>query len=236
MDDPFPTTQWSELFALRAQGDEGARLALAHLYERYWPALYAYLRRRGRDPEWAEDILQGFFAQLLDRETVATLDLSGKLRAFLLASLKNYIVDEFHRENARKRRPEQPLLSLDVEVAEAAFRRMESKELTPEQVYEQRWAMATVESAARSLAEQERAKGQADAYALLAPHVVGGVAGLGYREIAERLEASESAIKVRVHRLRKRLGELVRAEVEMGAAPGASVRGEVFEMVGTASP
>jgi RNA polymerase sigma-70 factor (ECF subfamily) len=231
MADPFPTTQWSEIFALRALGEDGSSRAVAHLYQRYWTPLYAYLRRRGHDADWAADVLQGFFAHLLDHDVVSRLDTSGKLRAFLLAALKNFAFGELERERAQKRRPAQPMISLDLDVAERGYLQIPSADLTPEQVYEKRWALAMVERAVARLEERERKAGREETFRSLRGHVLGGSKVAPYREVAAEVGASEAALKVRVHRLRKRLGEVLREEIEQTVPDARLVDDEVRHLL-----
>lgn len=236
----FPTTQWTEFFALRDGPDpEGHRLALAHLYERYWRPLYAYLRRRGWSPDQSADLLQGFFASLLDRDVVSRLDLTGRLRAFLIAMLRNYVSDQLDRDRTLKRSPPEPLLSLDVETAEEAYREIPSPEMTPEEVYERRWADEMVSRARERLERSEVRAGRADAFRSLREHVVGGSGASTYREIGAEIGLSDSAVKVRVHRLRKRFGRLLREDIALTVDDPESVDDELrflLRVLGETSP
>lgn len=229
--DPFPTTRWTELFALRDLGPEGARLAFGRLYERYWIPLYGFLRRRGHAPDDAADLLQEFFAHLLDRDFLSRLELTGRLRAFLLASLKNFMRDERDRRRAAKRQPGLPLVSLDVEAAERAYLEVPSGEASPEEIYERRWAEGMIERATARLEETERRAGRDRDFALLRAHVLGDDEGVPYRRIAEDLGVSESAIKVRVHRLRKRFGRFLREDIELTVDDEAAVDDELRHLL-----
>lgn len=237
MNDPFPTTEWTQFFALRDGEDpEGRRLALEHLYRRYWAPLYSYLRRRGFDQERTSDLLQGFFAYLLERDVVARLDLSGKLRAFLIATCKNYVSSELDKERTQKRSPQQPLLSLDLEAAERNYRRIPSTELTPDEVYEQRWAQELMHRARQRLERSETEAGRADLFQLISAAVYEESPRPNYREIAAATDNSESAVRVRVHRLRKRLVRFLREEAKLTLTKQDSVDDELGHLASLIEP
>ena len=232
MHDPFPTTQWTAFFALRDSADpEGRRFALAHLYERYWQPLYVYLRRRGFDQDQSADLLQGFFTHLLERAFVDRLDLSGRLRAFLIAALKNYLSHEREKAQALRRNPGPRAVSLDIEAAETAFREIPSAELTPDQVYEQRWALEMMSRARQRLARSEERAGRSELFARIADSVYGDAGTSSYAEIAQELDVSEPALRVRVHRLRKRLGRLLREDIALTVSESDAIDDELRHLV-----
>lgn len=232
MTDPFPTTQWTVFLGLRDGLDpEGRRLALEHLYERYWQPLYAYLRRRGFNAEQSADLLQGFFVHLLEREYVERLDLEGRLRAFLLGSLKHFIADELAKERAHKRSPRRELLSLDTDAAEQAFRQLPSVELNPEQAYERQWAAEMMQRAQRRLRRTETSAGRGAAFERLAPSVFGEPDDLPYAEVAAALDITEAATRVRVHRLRKRLGRMLREDIALTVVDAQDVDEELRHLI-----
>lgn len=212
--DQFRTTQWSVVLAARADGVPEAHEALASLCQKYWGPLYAYVRRRGYSIEDAQDITQGFFATFLERDSVreATPE-RGKFRAYLLAALKHYMVSEWRREQAQKRGGGQAPLSLDFDAAESAYGLEPADGRTPESIYERRWVL---ELLARILerAEAEYADAAKDAlFQALRPCLAAEENMRPYGEVAAELGMSEGAVKVAVHRLRKRFGELLRAEI-----------------------
>lgn len=224
----FPTTRWTEFFALRDGADpEAHRLALSYLYKRYWSPLYAYLRRRGFDSDESADLLQGFFTSMLDRDVVSRLEVTGRLRAFLIAMLRNHVADQLDHDRARKRSPIEPLFSLDVASAEGAYSDVPSPDMTPEEVYEQTWAFEMVARAQERLEKLEMQAGRSAAFRTLREHVYGGSDGEPYREIAAALELSESAVKVRIHRLRKRFGRMLREDVALTVSDPESVDDEL---------
>jgi RNA polymerase sigma-70 factor (ECF subfamily) len=143
----FATTQWSLVLAARDGTAGEARLALDSLCEAYWYPLYAYVRRRGHDPEDSRDLTQAFFADLLGRDFLDAVDRSkGRFRSFLLASLENFLSHARDKERALKRGGAAGLLPLrlDTDTAEARYRQEPVDRLTPELVFERRWSRGRI--------------------------------------------------------------------------------------------
>lgn len=203
-----------------------SRAALADLCQDYWYPLYAYLRRRGYPQEEAEDLVQGFFAQLLEKNYLKAADRErGRFRSFLLTALKNYAANEWDRRTAKKRGGSTPTLSLDFENAEGRYTIEPADERTPEQEFDRGWATAQLEQV---LARMRTEAGDDDQrFALLQGFLTGEGEDLPYREVAERLDMSEGAVKVAVHRLRQRFGAVLREEVARTLADPADVDDEL---------
>ncbi len=201
----FSTTHWS---VVAAAGGEHAE-ALEKLCRAYWYPLYAYVRRRGFGPEQAQDLTQEFFARLLKQNYPAQADRAkGKFRSFLLLTLNHFLADEFDRANTLKRGGGQVLISLDQETAEGRYCREPAHELSPEKLFERRWAQSILENALNRLREEYAP--EPAAYAVLKTFEPGEQLTLSYAEAAARLGITESAVKSKVHRLRHRHRELVR--------------------------
>lgn len=203
-----------------------SRTALADLCQAYWYPLYAYLRRRGYPQEEAEDLVQGFFAQLLEKNYLKAADRErGRFRSFLLTALKNYAANEWDRRTAMKRGGKSPTLSLDFETAEGRYTIEPSDEHTPEQAFDRGWATAQLEQV---LARMRAEAGEGDErFALLQRFLTGDGDELRYSEAAERLGMSEGAVKVAVHRLRQRFGTVLRDEVARTLADPSDVDDEL---------
>jgi RNA polymerase sigma-70 factor (ECF subfamily) len=230
------TTQWSQVLAARDGSDSQARAALEALCQTYWQPLYAYIRHQGYDPEEARDLTQGFFAEFLEKDFLAAVDpAKGRFRAFLLASLRHYLSHVREHGRALKRGGGTTTLSLDVEAGEAGYVREPAEERTPVDVFEHRWAMTVLDRAtARLLQESEELnRGHFDQ---LKPYLTSGEPQVPYRETASALGISESAIKSAVHRLRKRLGECLRAEVAETVSTPAEVDDEVRHLLTAVRP
>lgn len=205
--------------ASRAAGP-ARRTALETLCAWYWPPVYAYVRRSGATPVQAEDLTQAFFARLLDRDDFARANPErGRFRAFLLGALRHFLANEREREHALRNGPRP--LSLD----SAALSELESSlepaaGTTPEREFERAWAAAVLERAHARLAAEQAQAGKAAQWRALEPHL----ASLDQRghgaELAKALGITENAVRVALHRLRRRFAELVRDEVRETVAPG----------------
>jgi len=206
----FATTNWSVVRAAAGNAEPAARrAALETLCRAYWGPLYAFARRRGSARGAAEDLVQGFFARLLERNDVAVAtNERGRFRSFLVAAFVHHLANERDRAGARKRGGGRPLLSLD---ADAVLE--PGRDETPEAAYERAWALAVLGRARRRLHEEQARIGRERALESLWPALADSAEAPPYAELAAQLGLSENALKVAVHRLRKRLGELVRDEV-----------------------
>jgi RNA polymerase sigma-70 factor (ECF subfamily) len=195
------------------RADSGARRAMDDLARLYWFPLYAYLRRQGHPPAQAEDLVQGFFTRLLAQDALAAADRAkGKFRSFLLACLKNFLANEWDKTQAAKRGGGRPVLSLDALDAESRYAAEPMDEMTPERVFDRRWALTVLEQVLRRLRDDYAARGQGNIFAAL-EHVLAGGRGPTYADIAAPLAMTEAAVKVAAHRLRRRYRELLRAEI-----------------------
>jgi len=210
----FATTQWSLVLAAAGPADSpAAREALATLCRAYWSPIYAYLRRRGADTERARDLTQGFFAQLLEKNYVGDARPErGRFRTFLLTSLQHYAANVWNREHAKKRGGDAPPISIDAVDAEHGYQLEPFHEETPERIFDRRWARTLLETSLERLRDESKGSGAAARHELLAPFM-GGDAPSGYREVAEELQMTESAVRVTVHRMRRRFRAILRDEV-----------------------
>ena len=224
----FRTTRWSLVQDAGNSRVAGAEDALAQLCEAYWPAVYAYVRSRGNDSESAKDLVQGFFAQFLEKRFVKGADRDrGKFRTFLLVCVKRYLANEWDRAQAHKRGGGRSPVPLDGPTAESHYRIQPGHDETPEKIFERRWAMALLDRVlARLEAEMERSAGR-ERFAILKPFLTADAVGTNYREAADELGMSEGAIKVAVHRLRRKYGRLLRDEVAQTVAKPGMVDQEI---------
>jgi RNA polymerase sigma-70 factor (ECF subfamily) len=212
MGDDFRTTRWS---VVRAAGADDAtrRDALGWLCEAYWFPLYAFARRRGRSEDDARDAVQAFFAHVLEKDALTGLSpAAGKFRAFLLASFKKFLSNERARAAAEKRRATQAAFTVSLDDAEDIYRREATDGLDAEQLYERRWALAVVLGATAKLRREFEAAGRGHVFVALQPYL-SGESDRTYAETGARLDMSAGAIKTAIHRLRKRLGAVLREEV-----------------------
>jgi len=205
--DRFPTTSWGAVLSAGSAATAESRPALEALCGAYWFPLYAFLRRSGRDQEDAQDLVQGFFAQLLARGDLGRVaPEGGKFRSYLLTALKHFLVNERQYQNAQKRGGGRAILSLDLDFADADRRYSAEPriDVTPERLYEQRWALTLLGNVLSELRNELKEHGSQDRYDALEGFLPGGRHPPSYREVAQKLDISEGATKVAVHRLRTR--------------------------------
>jgi RNA polymerase sigma-70 factor (ECF subfamily) len=223
----FTTTHWTVV--RQAAGDSPqARAALETLAHRYWYPLYAYVRRNGHSPHDSQDLTQAFFARLLERGYLELADRNqGRFRTFLLASLKNFLINEWKRENRQRRGGGEKVLSLDEETAEMRLASEAFVEQPPDSLYDRGWAATLLERAMTALREEFEQSGKLDLLERLKVFVWGDKSALSYAEMAVQLNMTEGAVKVSVHRLRQRYGELLRAEVAQTVSTPDEVKEEL---------
>jgi RNA polymerase sigma factor (sigma-70 family) len=229
----FETTHWSLVLAARTGKSPESRSALEALCDAYWFPLYAFIRRQGYGAEEARDLTQGYFARLVERRDLKDVRPElGRFRSFLIASVKHFLSNELDRERAKKRAPGQPLLSLDVEEAEHRYRFEPVDALTPETLFERNWARTVLERTLARLS-QEWAEGEkAKRFELLRGHLAGEKPSASHRELGAVLGMSEDAVKVSVHRLRRRFGELLRSEIANTVRDAGDVDDEIRYLLG----
>lgn len=209
----FPSTQWSRILQAGAGEDPGGAAALEALCQAYWLPLYAFLRRQGHEPADAEDLVQGFLARVVAREDLAEVGpQKGRFRTFLLTALRNFVIKHALREKALKRGGGKPVISIDLGGAE----RLCGPDLaagSPEAAFDRHFARALLARGFAALGEEHRARGKEQFFASLAP-LLDGAEPEGYGPTATRLGMTPGAVAVAVHRMRGRLRELLRAEVQ----------------------
>ena len=209
----FTTTHWS---VVRAAGEtsSASHAALEQLCRVYWPPLYAYIRRQGYPVHDAQDLVQGFFALLLEKNFVGMADREkGKFRSFLLTALNRFLNGERDRTNAAKRGGGKVLISLDEQTGEGLLVLEPASDSTPEKEFEKNWAITLLRQALARLREESLAAGKAAVFDQLKPFLEGEARSGQYAAAAARLRMSVNGVAVTVHRLRQRYRELVRAEI-----------------------
>lgn len=233
--DSFPTTQWSLILAAGDSQSPGGRTALATLCTDYWFPIYSYIRRRGADAAAAEDLTQAFFTQLLEKKSVKAADRArGRFRAFLLTAVKNFLANERDRERALKRGGGRAPIPLDIESGEARYRLEPMHEVTPERVFEKRWALALLDRVLAQLDEEMSRAGHQQRFARLQRFLVGRDSGEPYAEVGADLGMSASAVKVAVHRMRRRFAALLREEVARTVDDHGEVEAELQHLLNAA--
>jgi len=210
----FSTTRWSVIRAASRGTTPEAHEALATLCGLYWYPLYAFTRRQGHGPEDAHDLVQGFFTRLLEKNDLAAVDRQrGRFRAWLLSSLKHFLANEWDRERTQKRGGGQTLLSIDAEAAEGRYQHEPSHDLTPERLYERRWALTLLEHVMSTLEDECARLGRQELFEKLRGTLTADAGKVPYAQVAEALGMSEGAVKTAAHRLRGRFREVLRSEI-----------------------
>jgi DNA-directed RNA polymerase specialized sigma24 family protein len=227
----FLTTRWSVVRAAGEADTEIKHRALSALCEAYWYPLYAYVRRRGYAAEDAADLVQGFFASLLVRPAFEQLSPErGRFRAWLLASLKNYLSGERARAGALKRGGGRVSLSIDFEDADRRFQLEGRVAETPEGHFERSWAVELVERTLAALEGEYRARGRGTLFEAVHSELGGEEPAEGYAARAEALHMTEGAFKVAAHRLRQRYRERLREEIAETVASEDEVEKELHAL------
>jgi len=210
----FVTTHWSVVVSAGGSDTTGARDALARLCQTYWYPLYAYVRRRGNSAHDAQDLTQAFFAHVLERQTLAAADPErGRFRSFLLGAMNHFLINEWHRARAQKRGGGSQTLSLDLAAAEERFDLEPVDHLSPDKIFEKQWALTLLGEVLNRLEAEYQREGRGGLFAALQQTLMGSRESQPYSELAVKLGMNENAIKVAVHRLRRRYRELVRDEI-----------------------
>jgi len=224
----FQTTHWSQV--LRAiEGDSAeSQEALAELCQAYWYPLYAFVRRRGYSAADASDLTQSYFTLLVEKEYLRQFrPTAAKFRSFLLASFKNFIANEWDRERALKRGGGATILSLDAAQAENRYFKEPSDPVTPEEIFERRWALTVLERVMGRLRREFTGRGKQEHFEQIEHHLTGQKPKTTYSQIAARLGVSEEAIKAEVTRARRRFGQLLRLEIGETVASEEEVDQEI---------
>jgi RNA polymerase sigma factor (sigma-70 family) len=233
----FHTTQWSVVLAAGRRSSPDAHDALATLCQVYWYPIYAYVRRRGRSPDDAQDLTQSFFAGLLEKNVAGKADRSrGKFRSFLLASLDHFLAKEWRRASARKRGEGRVALALDFAAGESRYTLEPAHELTAEKIYQRRWALTLLEETLAKLRDEFARSGKLELFERLKPYLGGDENTVPYRQIAESLGKTDGAVKVAVHRLRQRCRALLRSEIAQTVSTPQEVDEELRDLFAAVAP
>jgi RNA polymerase sigma-70 factor (ECF subfamily) len=215
----FATTRWTLVTAAGKRNTPEARKALSDLCRLYWYPVYAFVRRRGYNADDALDLTQGFFTRLIDKNDLAAADRTrGRFRSWLLTAVKHYLANEWDKATAEKRGGGRAVFSFDIDSADAEdrYKREPAHQVTPERIFDRRWALTLLEQALMELEAESERQGKRDLFAALKPTLTADgrdSADPSYRDLADRLSTTEGALKVAAHRLRRRYRELLRDQI-----------------------
>ena len=226
----FQTTHWTMVLrAGETQSDSSAQKALSNFCEAYWPPLYAFVRHRGHASPEAQDLVQGFFAHVLEQNTLSRADREkGKLRTFLLGSFQNFLFNEYDKARALKRGGGHQILSMDELLPEAESSMMQTMHLSDSAAYDLVWASNIVKRAWQQLEGAFEAEGKKEWFEILRPFVAGGgKTPLSQEEAAEKLGVPIATLRTWIWRLRQRYREALRTEVASTVSDPADVDQEL---------
>jgi RNA polymerase sigma factor (sigma-70 family) len=227
----FATTHWSVVLAARNGDSPQAREAMAALCNSYWYPLYAFIRRQGNGAEEAQDLTQEFFARLLESDFLGSVDRAkGKFRSFLLACCKHFLANERDRAKALKRGGGRSHIPLDFDVAESKYQLESSQALPAEKLFERRWALTLLDQVLLRLRDEFVKAGKEEYFDRLKSYLTGDRGGLSYEAFGQQFGMTEGAVKVAVHRLRRRYRELLREEIARTVDEPGEVEAEIREL------
>ena len=224
----FDTTRWSVIAAAKGSDPDAARAALSTLCEAYWYPLYAFIRRWGADPDTARDLTQEFLVSLLERRDIEQVRPErGRFRAFLLASVKHFLMNEAARNRAAKRGGGIAPIPLAFDEAEGRYQFEPADEVTPETLYERRWALTVLERVIAAVQTKWQQSGRGSEFDTLKASLLGEGPPGGYAVAARQLGMTEGAVKTAVHRLRRTFRTELRAAIGETVSDPADVEEEL---------
>lgn len=230
----FGATRWTLVLRARGESPE-AQKALGELCEAYYQPVLRFLRSEGREDDTARELTQEFFARLLSRSGLSNVEPGrGRFRSFLLGAVKHFLADVRDHEHRLKRGGGMAPESLDAPASTETTACLQVPDLTTipaDEVFDREWALAIMDHALTALEGELASDGKREQFDVLKPWLVGDTAGASQLEAAQRLGISEGALKVAVHRLRKRFRELVRSEIEQTVGDPAAVQEELRYLV-----
>jgi len=223
----FRTTHWSVVLAA-AQNDSTARQsALTILCQKYWYPLYAFVRRKGRNSQDAEDLTQEFFARLLAKDVLAAVRPElGRFRSFLLASMENFLANDWDRNHTIKRGRDYKIISWDEPSAENRYLIEPHHDATPEKLYEQSWALTVLQMVLEQLRKEYADAGKGPLFEAIGIYLEND-GETTYAEIGAQLNMTESAVKMAVHRLRENFRYRLRSEIAQTVAQPREIEDEL---------
>jgi RNA polymerase sigma factor (sigma-70 family) len=224
----FPSTHWSRVVAAGGPGGPKARESLAALCNAYWYPLYAYIRRRGYSSEQAQDLTQDFFTRILEKGLFAEADPErGRFRSFLRTVCSHYLTNRRATARTLKRGGGRPAISIDAAGAEGRYVREFAHELTPERIFDRTWALTLLGRVFSQLRSEYEDAGRAETFEALEVFLTDGTRAASHASTAHKLGITEGAVRVAVHRLRRRYGDILRREIAATLDDPAEIDDEI---------
>lgn len=228
----FLTTHWSVVLSAKQENSAEADAALERLCRVYWWPLYAFVRRRGYAAHDAQDLTQEFFARFLAKDFLRSVDRTkGKFRSFLLAAMEHFLSKEWRRANAQKRGGQCAFVSIDDDSAEQPFLQVSASNLSPEQLFEQQWAMILLNQTVGRLRQEFVEAGKEAQFEATKAFLTGEKQATTYAALATTLGTTEAALKMAVSRMKQRYGELLRVEIANTVSDPTEVEAELQALI-----
>lgn len=216
----FHTTQWTVIRGAQNWSTELRQQALSQLCQAYWMPLYVYLRRSGYSDSDSEDLVQGYFEQLLSKEFLQSVDSAkGRFRSFLLVSLKHFVANQQAREKAAKRGGKVQTSSLNFEYAEQWYQLEPASQATADKLFDRRWALSLMDLVMSRLRERFESQGRIELFDQLQPHLMRDSQRVPYAQIAAQMDCSVESLKSKMHRIKGWYRELLMAEISQTTSP-----------------
>jgi RNA polymerase sigma-70 factor (ECF subfamily) len=232
----FVTTHWSVVLAAREPDSTASEQALENLCRAYWYPLYAYVRRQGHSPHDAQDLTQEFFARLLEGEYLKSVAREkGRFRTFLIVALKRFLANEWDRARAQKRGGGQAALTLDTADAETRYSVEPAARLDADRIYDRRWALTLLDRTLARLRAEFAEAGKAGEFDKLKVCLTADRGAIDYESLAKELGQNEGAVRVAIHRLRKRFREVFRESIAHTVSTPEEVEEEVRHLLSALS-
>jgi len=234
-DQIFSTTLWTMVLTIRSPDYAAANRALERLCQIYWRPVHAFIRRGGAPPHDAEDLTQEFFASLLINETLKKAERSrGKFRTFLLTALTNFLHNQWDKRNRLKRGGGNQIISLFD--AESSYLELPGADLTPDRIFDRRWAFSLIAQARLRLQTEFDEAGKPEVFRLLEPHLTQELSAQACAGLGASLHLSEGAVRTTLHRLRRRFGEALRAEIGETVSTREEIDEEIRHLFNSVAP
>ncbi len=232
----FNTTHWSVVILAGQTRSPESAVALEQLCQAYWSPLYAFVRRQGYAPDEAKDLTQDFFLHVLSKDALTKVDPEkGRFRSFLLASIKNLLANDWHRAHARKRGGDAPILSLDEQLAEEHYQAELVHQMTPDRLFDRRWAETLLERVLLRLRENWNARDRQRRFDDLKVFLVEPRGAVPVAAVAARLGITVSALRSMLHRLRESYRDIFTQEIAHTVSSPDEVEGEIRHLLAALS-
>jgi RNA polymerase sigma factor (sigma-70 family) len=233
----FVSTRWSLVQLAGGGNTPEGREALEELCSRYWHPLYSYLRRSGHAPAEAADLVQGLFVSLIGRESIGRVDRDmGRFRSWLLGALNHHVIDVHNHEQTLKCGGGHAIVSIDLDQAELRYEALPPSDETPEDAFDREWAQTVMDRAFESLGEEYARRGQAALHQALQAALLAEGEDIDRARLAAQLEMEPGALRVALHRMRKRLRDHIESEVCETLGPEVGVQAEIEDLFDALGP